>query len=90
MAQRPGALGEPVSSSWGIILELALLSFRKQQTPEPPWRFSVCSARTPAPAENPPRVNGFLLENFQIVFICVYIICFLQLCVWIILLLGLI
>ena len=29
MAQRPGALNESVSSSWGIILELALLGFRK-------------------------------------------------------------
>ena len=45
---------------------------------------------TPLPLQELLRVNGFLLESFQIVFICVYMICFLQLCVWIILLLGLI
>lgn len=53
MAQPPGASGEPVSSSWGIILGLALLGFRKQQTPEPPWRFSVCSARIPPLLKTP-------------------------------------
>lgn len=66
---RPGASGEPVSSSWGIILGLAPPASGSSRHLSP-LRFSVCSARTPPLLKTP----GGLMVSFGKLSNCVHLL----------------